>query len=108
MFALCGCAHQHVVKLTSAEKKTGWKLLFDRQTTRGWHSFKKQTCPEKRWAVEDGWLHCLGKPGGDIVSDAQFDQFELQLAGSSPPMATAASGTSSATLAAKRSVMNTK
>ncbi len=78
LFALCDCAHQHVVKLTNSEKKAGWKLLFDGQTTRGWHSFKKQTFPEKCWAVEDGWLHCLGKPGGDIVSEAQFDQFELQ------------------------------
>jgi Domain of Unknown Function (DUF1080) len=33
--------------------------------------------------VEDGWLHCLGKGGGskgggDIISDAEFNDFELQ------------------------------
>lgn len=65
-------------QLTDAEKAAGWKLLFDGQTTRGWRSFKKQTFPAKGWVVEDGWLHCSGKGGGDVISDAQFNDFELQ------------------------------
>jgi hypothetical protein len=28
--------------------------------------------------VEDGWLHCLGQGGGDILSDDMFEQFDLQ------------------------------
>jgi hypothetical protein len=65
-------------QLTEDEKSAGWKLLFDGTTTQGWRTFKKQSFPEKGWAVEDGWLHCLGKAGGDIISDAEFDDFELQ------------------------------
>jgi hypothetical protein len=64
-------------ELTKAEATAGWKLLFDGQTTQGWHSFKKQTFPEKGWVVEDGWLHCLGKGGGEVISSADFDDFEL-------------------------------
>jgi hypothetical protein len=63
--------------LTDAEKSAGWTLLFDGKTTKGWHSFKKTTFPEKGWDVQDGWLHCLGKRGGDVISDGEFDNFEL-------------------------------
>jgi len=64
-------------QLTPEEKSAGWKLLFDGQSTNGWRSFKKQTFPGKGWLLEDGWLHCLGKGGGDIITDAEFDSFEL-------------------------------
>ncbi len=65
-------------QLTGEEKAAGWKLLFDGKTTEGWRTFKKQTFPAKGWVVEEGWLHCLGKGGGDIISDAEFGDFELQ------------------------------
>lgn len=70
-------------QLSAEEKADGWKLLFDGKTTQGWHTFKKQTFPDKGWVVEDGWLHCLGKGGGnkgggDIITDAEFNDFELQ------------------------------
>ena len=70
-------------QLTDEEKAAGWKLLFDGKTTQGWRTFKKQTFPDKGWVAEDGWLHCLGKGGGaqgggDIISDAEFSDFELQ------------------------------
>ena len=67
-----------VNQLSAREKAAGWKLLFDGKTTEGWRTFKKQSFPEKGWVVEDGWLHCLGKGGGDIITDAEFDDFELQ------------------------------
>jgi hypothetical protein len=63
--------------LSDAEKAAGWTLLFDGTTTKGWHSFKKTTFPQNGWDVQDGWLHCLGKRGGDVISDGEFDNFEL-------------------------------
>jgi len=70
-------------QLTAKEKAAGWKLLFDGQTTQGWHTFKTQSFPDRGWLAEAGWLHCLGKGGGnkgggEIVSDAEFNDFELQ------------------------------
>jgi hypothetical protein len=65
-------------QLSDEEKAGGWKLLFDGQTTTGWRSFKKQTFPAKGWTVQDGWLHCLGKGGGDIISQPEFEEFDLQ------------------------------
>jgi len=65
-------------QLTEEEKKGGWKLLFDGKSTAGWRAVKKQTFPAKGWTVEDGWLHCQGQGGGDIVTEQSFDQFELK------------------------------
>jgi len=70
-------------QLAAEERAAGWKLLFDGKTTQGWRLFKKQSFPDQGWVVEDGWLHCLGKGGGnkgggDIITDAEFDDFELE------------------------------
>ncbi len=65
-------------QLTDEEKAAGWKLLFDGKTTEGWHAFRQQSMPGHTWVVEDEWLHCLGKPGDDILSEAEFEQFDLQ------------------------------
>ena len=70
-------------QLTDEQKAAGWKLLFDGKTTQGWRTFKQQSFPDKGWRVEDGWLHCLGKGGGnkgggEIISDDQFNDFDLQ------------------------------
>ncbi len=64
-------------QLAAEEKAAGWSLLFDGQTTKGWHGFRKQSFPATGWVVEDGWLHCLGKHGGDLLSENLYDQFEL-------------------------------
>ena len=55
-----------------------WQSLFDGKTLKGWHSWKKTTAPDKGWVVEDGWLHCLGEKGGDLISEGQYEQFELE------------------------------
>ena len=66
-------------QLTEAEKKAGWKLLFDGKTNKGWRSFKKQSFPAEGWLVEEGWLKKIANVrGGDIVSVDQFTDFELQ------------------------------
>lgn len=65
-------------ELSAEEKAAGWRLLFDGQTPKGWHSFKRTSFPANGWVVEDGWFHCLGKDGGDVLSDSEFDQFELK------------------------------
>ncbi|CAN5390795.1 hypothetical protein BH09PSE2_BH09PSE2_08790 [soil metagenome] len=44
--------------LTSAEKASGWKLLFDGQTTKGWRNFKQKGV-DAGWKVQDGALVCV-------------------------------------------------
>lgn len=65
--------------LTPEEKAAGWILLFDGQSTAGWHNFKK---PDIRpgWQVKDGALVCVDPHNaGDLVTTEQFAWFELQL-----------------------------
>ncbi len=63
--------------LTEEEKAAGWRLLFDGKTTAGWHGFNKKELPGG-WEVVDGCLaHVDG--GGDIVTDDEFENYELAL-----------------------------
>ncbi len=74
--------------LTAAEQAAGWKLLFDGKTTAGWRNFKKQTIGSS-WIVRDNALSLDAKrkddggwqaaDGGDIITDGQYENYELQL-----------------------------
>lgn len=67
-------------ELTEAEKKAGWKLLFDGKTTTGWRGFQKKAFPNQGWVVQDGCLkHEAKGGGGDIITTGQYDNFELEL-----------------------------
>ena len=55
-----------------------WQPLFDGVSTRGWHNAGK-TAIDPRWQAIDGALVLTAPGGGDIVSDAQFSDFELEL-----------------------------
>jgi Domain of Unknown Function (DUF1080) len=61
----------------AAQRTGGWKMLFDGKTTKGWHNYKKKG-PVEGWQVVDGALVRQGK-GGDLVTDDEFDDFELSL-----------------------------
>lgn len=70
-------------QLSDAEKKQGYKLLFDGKTTDGWKSAGKAGFPEKGWVVENGNLTVLPasvekQRGGDIVTVEKFKAFELK------------------------------
>ncbi|MCB0806590.1 MAG: DUF1080 domain-containing protein [Bacteroidales bacterium] len=68
-------------QLTDLEFNNGWELLFDGETLKGWRGFKEEGAP-KGWTVENGNLIALGKggdTGGDIISEQQFEDFELYL-----------------------------
>jgi hypothetical protein len=73
-----GSVHLLAKDPVNREESAGWQPLFDGKTTTGWRSFGKQSFPEKAWVVEDGWLHCLGKAVGDIITASEFSDFELQ------------------------------
>jgi len=54
-----------------------WQLLFDGKTTAGWHGWQRKPMPAG-WKVVDGTLTRDGK-AGDIVSDREFADFELEV-----------------------------
>jgi hypothetical protein len=63
---------------SSAPASGAWQPLFDGVSTRGWHNVGRDTL-DPRWQAIDGALVLTAPGGGDIVSDAQFADFELEL-----------------------------
>jgi hypothetical protein len=68
--------------LTNKEKKDGWKLLFDGHSTKGWHTYLRDTVGAK-WQIKDNALvFDPSQPdagGGDIVTNDSYENFELRL-----------------------------
>lgn len=78
--AVFGAAHgsaQEMNTLTSAEQDAGWRLLFDGHSLDGWRGYNRDDLP-RSWAVEEGLLTRVG-PGGDIITEAIFGDFELSV-----------------------------
>lgn len=71
--------------LTQEEKKDGWVLLFDGESTDKWTGTKGSGFPKSGWVIEDGILTVLGSSGadhasgGDIITKDQYGDFELAL-----------------------------
>ncbi len=72
--------------LTDKEKKDGWQLLFDGQTTTGWRNYGGDKIGEA-WKVKDGALYLdtskkdgwQSHGGGDIITEKEFENFELSI-----------------------------
>ncbi len=64
--------------LTAAEKADGWKLLFDGKTTKGWRNYRSDKIGDG-WKVVDGTLSRAAAGAGDILTEDQYDAFELSL-----------------------------
>jgi glucose/arabinose dehydrogenase len=64
--------------LSDSERRGGWRLLFDGRTTDGFRNYRKEGI-SSGWTVEDGGLRRSGAGAGDIVTNDEFESFELQL-----------------------------
>lgn len=70
-------------RLTDAEKKAGWTLLFDGQSLDGWRGYKKADAKGTRWKIEEGLLTVPPKDGKDtlgaqdLITANTYDRFEL-------------------------------
>lgn len=69
--------------LTEAEKKAGWKLLFDGKTINGWRAYQNKKTDS--WMAMDGVIHCKGSKEdksdlrADLITDKQYENFELSI-----------------------------
>lgn len=58
-------------------RDNGWRLLFDGATTANWRGFRKDSFPDKGWAIRDGALVVMGG-GGDICTAEEYGDFEFE------------------------------
>jgi hypothetical protein len=84
-----GATSSKINTLTDAEKKAGWRLLFDGTTFNGWRGIGRDHVPVGLWVIEDGLIRKVntgniknlpdGRPveGGDLMTTETFDNFEL-------------------------------
>jgi Domain of Unknown Function (DUF1080) len=65
---------------TTASVDSGWTTLFDGTGTNGWHSYGKPGV-NTRWKIADGALtiDTASKESGDIVTNDEYENFDLQL-----------------------------
>ena len=70
-------------QLVPYEVKSGWKLLFDGKTSKGWVGAYKKSFPDNGWVIQNGLLSVLSSEGkessngGDIVTLEEFSAFDL-------------------------------
>ena len=62
--------------LTEEENKEGFKILFNGSDLKGWHCYLKDSI--SGWKVENGILFGPGKTGADLVSNDDYENFELR------------------------------
>src|SRR5260370_33000575 len=66
--------------LPPAEKKAGFRLLFDGHTLNGWRDPANETPPGQAWIIEDGCLKTTPKPPitEDLITQESYGDFELK------------------------------
>lgn len=71
--------------LTVNEKNSGWQMLWDGETTKGWRGAKLESFPTEGWSIENGELIVAenggaeSAAGGDIVTTDVYSDFELSV-----------------------------
>ena len=72
-------------KLTNNELDSGWEMLWDGETTKGWRGAKLEAFPEQGWEIKNRELIVLAsgggesEAGGDIVTLKNYSDFELMV-----------------------------
>lgn len=66
--------------LSDAERRDGWRLLFDGSTSSGWEEITGKPFPTNCWSIGDGTIHAIPRKDGfqDIRTVETFRNFELQ------------------------------
>lgn len=83
LLAAAACTSNKDNSISRSESNDGWQLLWDGETTAGWHSARGDAFPESGWHIADGELVVEGSDGseatngGDIITDKKYSNFIL-------------------------------
>lgn len=84
IFVGCGSSKNAMNTLSKSEQEQGWQLLFDGETTHGWHTYGKKDAGDQ-WEVKDHTLYLdregnnESHGGGDLVTNEEYADFHLKL-----------------------------
>ncbi len=67
-------------QLTPAEKRDGWRLMFDGKTFAGWEDPTKKSPPGDSFVIDNGCLKATSHPriGEDLFTQDTFRDFEME------------------------------
>lgn len=66
-------------RLSAAEKKQGFELLFDGKKIEHWTGFRQDAVPAKGWVVRDAaMVHEQAGGGGDLVTREMYGEFDFR------------------------------
>lgn len=77
LFSVACFAQQHNT-LSKAEKKEGWKLLFDGKTLKKWHNYLGKGVSPK-WKIEEEALFLSEAGAGNLLTNKKYENFVLSL-----------------------------
>lgn len=63
--------------LTAEEKASGFELIFDGKSLEGFRNYKQES-PNPKWQVRDGAIMLTKKGGGNLMTAAQYGDFEFR------------------------------
>jgi Domain of Unknown Function (DUF1080) len=64
----------------NAPKKGKWTTIFDGKTLAGWHIYNKPgQVVDAKWTVADDAIHLTAGGSGDLVTDKEYGDFELEI-----------------------------
>jgi hypothetical protein len=74
LMGFCACG---LTEPVHAADEDGWVKLFDGETLKGWKKYDGKPI-SKGWVAEEGVLSLKEKGGGDIITEEQYENFELE------------------------------
>ena len=70
---------KRVNTVSKAQRRSGWRNLFNGKNTAQWRGFKKEAFPQKGWVIENDCIKHISKGGGgDIITKQKYGQFDFQ------------------------------
>lgn len=70
--------HPQLTKEFSAVvEQYAWRPLFDGRSLSGWRGYRQEAAPTAGWNVQNGILHCDGSARIDLITEQQYENYEL-------------------------------
>src|SRR5437016_2586433 len=81
--ALVGIAAALTAPSRADDKSSGFTPLFNGKDLTGWKTFldpkSKDADPKKVWTIENGEIHCAGKPFGYLLTEKEYGDYVLKV-----------------------------
>jgi 3-keto-disaccharide hydrolase len=69
-----------VLAVRADDKASGFTPLFNGKDLTGWKTYLQGDAdPKKTWSIENGEIHCTGKPAGYLLTEKEYGDYVLRV-----------------------------